>query len=250
MTRPRPLQTAIGLTAGLALAGSGYALAAPRTAEIRACASKSGALTLEARRCPRGDRALTWNVRGPAGLNGTSVRLNPSVRVTEVAPSSPARASIIRSVHGVDTLKLALPQGVTGAAGAAGPAGPAGPAGVAGANTGPNAWGEVWVGSQQAELAYGSGGVSVNGGIGGATVKVTTCSEPTPNEPIITVTANDDKRDTLQGANNTTSGQPTAYVSSFANDNLPGDHVLIFTVTTSATNNQVVNSDFAFTVSC
>ena len=252
MIRPRPLQAAIGVAAGIALAGGGYALAASTGSQIHACANtKTHVLSLQAR-CPRGSRAVVWSVRGPAGpngkngakgsngANGTSMTLNSGVNVTEVTPTTPASASITQGAGGQDTLNLSIPQGATGSTGAAG------------ASTGPNAYGEIWVGSSTAELAPGSGaGVqTVTGGTGSAFVKVTDCVAATPAEPIITVTPNKDDSDALAGANDNTSGEPTAYVNSFGNDNLPGDHVLTFTVLLTSTTGTAITSDFAFTVSC
>ena len=233
----------------MALAGGGYAFAASTSGEIRACAgAKTHVLTLQTR-CSRGSRAVVWSVRGPAGragangkngingANGTSASLNSNVNVTEVSPTTPAAASISQGAGGRDTLNLSLPQGATGAAGA---------------NTGPNAYGEIWVGSSMAELAPGSGaGVqTVSGGTGSAFVKVTNCTAATPTEPIITVTPNKDSADPLNGSNDNVSGEPTAYVNSFGNDNLPGDHVLTFTVLLTSTTGSAIASDFSFTATC
>jgi hypothetical protein len=246
MIRPRPLHTAVGVVVGIALAGGGYALAASTGKQIHACAStKTRVLTLQAK-CPRGSRAVVWSVRGPAGrpgangkngANGTSVSLNPSVKVTQVGPTTAASASISQGSGGQDTLDLSIPQGATGAAGA---------------STGPNAHGEIWVGSSTAQLAPGSGdGVAnVVGGTGSASVKITNCAAPTPTEPIITVTPNKDTADTLVGANLDPSGLPTAYVSSFDDGNAPGDHIVEFSVDLTSTTNQAITSDFSFTVSC
>src|SRR5579875_1138675 len=261
MIRPRPLHAVLGVGAGIALAGGSYAVAASAGNQIHACVNtRTHVLSLEAK-CPRGSRAVVWSVRGPAGrpgkngkngkngrngtngtngISGTSVTLNPSVNVTEVSPSAPASASITQGGGGQDTLNLSIPQGAPGSTG------------PAGANTGPNAYGEVWVGSSTAELAPGSGvGVqTVTGGTGSAFVKVTNCTAATPTEPIITVTPNSDDADQLTGSNDNSTGEPTAYVNSFGNDNLPGDHVLTFTVLLTSTTGAAITSDFAFTVSC
>jgi hypothetical protein len=249
MNKPRPLQIALGVGAGVALAGGGYAVAASTNHQIHACVNtKTHVLMLEAK-CPRGTRGVVWSVRGPAGpagvtgkngvngTNGTSVSLNPTVNVTEVSPSAPAAASISQGSGGQDTLNLSIPQGATGAAGA---------------STGPNAYGEVWVGSSSAQLAPGSGaGVqTVTGGTGSAFVKVTNCAAATPTEPIITVTPNKDSADSLSGSNNNTTGEPTVYVNSFGNDNFPGDHVLTFTVLLTSTTGASITTDFSFAVSC
>src|SRR5690349_5870032 len=68
-------------------AGSAIAGAATNNATIKACADKKGALRI-ANSCKKGETALTWNQKGPAGAPGT--------------------------------------QGAAGAQGPAGPAGPAG----------------------------------------------------------------------------------------------------------------------------
>jgi hypothetical protein len=165
------------------------------------------------------------------------------VNVTEVSPSTPASASITQGTGGRDTLNLSIPQGATGSTGSTG---------AAGASTGPNAYGEIWVGSSTAQLAPGSGaGVqTVSGGTGSAFVKVVNCVAATPTEPIITVTPNKDSADMLSGSNHEASGKPTAYVDSFDDGNAPGDHVLTFDVTLTSTTDQVITSDFSFTVTC
>lgn len=246
MIRSRPLQLALGVGIGIVLAGGGYAVAAATTNQIHACAdTKTHVLSLLAK-CPRGSRAVVWGVRGPAGragadgkngTNGTSVSLNPNVNVTEVSPSTPASASISQGAGGQDTLHLSIPQGATGAAGA---------------STGPNAYGEVWVGSSTAELAPGSGvGVAnVSGSTGGASVEVTDCSAATPTEPTILVTPNKDSADTLAGSNDTPTGAPTAYVASYGDGNAPGDHIVEFSVDLTSTSGAAITSDFAFTVRC
>ncbi len=249
MSRPRPLQIFLGIGAGVALAGGGYAFAASASNQIHACVNARTHVLTEQAKCPRGSRAVVWGVRGPAGragtngrngTNGASVTLDPNVNVTEVGPTTPASASISQGSGGQDSLNLSLPQGATGSTGAPG------------ASTGPNAYGEIWVGSSTAQLAPGSGtGVqTVIGGIGSASVKVTNCTSATPTEPIITVTPNKDTADPLSGANTASSGEPTAYVSSYDDGNAPGDHITEFSVALTSTTNQVITSDFSFTVSC
>jgi hypothetical protein len=58
---------------GYAIAQSGSA--APKT--IKACAKKSGALRL-AKKCRKGERRVTWAVKGPAGLTGPAGAAGPA----------------------------------------------------------------------------------------------------------------------------------------------------------------------------
>lgn len=110
------------------------------------------------------------------------------------------------------------------------------------------------MGSSSAELATGSGqNVSgVSGGNGAATVRVEGCVAATPTEPIITVTPDADGADPLPNANNT-ANVAGAYVTSYSDDNAPGQHVASFTVETFnpiPTTSTSVNSDFSFAVYC
>ena len=102
---PLPLR-GLALAAALA-APAGATVAeralAPAPATIRACASKSDGRLRVARRCARGERAVSWNVRGPAGAPGPG------------GPAGPAGAT-----------------GAAGPAGARGPEGPRGPKGETG----------------------------------------------------------------------------------------------------------------------
>ena len=152
MIRARPLQIALGVGTGIALAGGGYALAASTSNQIHACANtKTHVLVLEAK-CPRGSRAVVWSVRGPAGSagragtdgkngsNGTSATLNSGVNVTEVNPSTPASASITQGSGGRDTLNLSIPQGATGSTGVPGRAPDRMPMARSGLGLRPRSW--------------------------------------------------------------------------------------------------------------
>ncbi len=247
MKIPRSARTIAAISVAFALAFGGYALATTRSQTVHACANTKTHILSLLRRCPHGSIAVTWNVRGPAGRagrrgkTGTSVSLNPAVNVTEVSPTTPASASITAGSGGKDTLNLNLPQGQTGATG------------TAGATSGPNAYGEIWVGSSTAQLAYGTGvdTSALSGGTGSVLVKVDNCTQATPIQPVITVTPNRDANDHLAGANNIAGGEPTAYVDGFSDGNAPGAHVVVFTVTlTSTTTAQPIASDFFFSVSC
>jgi Collagen triple helix repeat (20 copies) len=60
-----------------AVAGGGWALAAPGGGVIRACANKkTGALRL-ARTCKQNEKAVSWNAQGPAGPHGASGAQGP-----------------------------------------------------------------------------------------------------------------------------------------------------------------------------
>ena len=67
---------------------------------------------------------------------------------------------------------------------------------------------------------------------------------------IIMVTPNRDSADGLIGANDNTSGEPTAYVDGYSDGGDPGDHVVVFTVTLTSTDGTAIDTDFSFTVSC
>jgi hypothetical protein len=75
------LRLTVVAAAVLLLCGaSGYAIAqsgsaAPKT--IKACAKKSGALRL-AKKCRKGERRVTWAVKGPAGLTGPAGAAGPA----------------------------------------------------------------------------------------------------------------------------------------------------------------------------
>ncbi len=67
----RIVQLSVALLAGALLGGGGYALAASSaTKTIHGCVVKSSHELLVQKRCKRGETALTWNQRGPAGLTG------------------------------------------------------------------------------------------------------------------------------------------------------------------------------------
>ena len=89
---------ALGIAAVVLAAGGGAYAATRAPATIRACVRHDGGGLYVARHCARGDRALSWGIRGQQGLRG--------------------------------------PAGLTGAKGAPGPAGPAGAKGDPGPVTG------------------------------------------------------------------------------------------------------------------
>jgi hypothetical protein len=72
--------TVVAAAVLLLCGASGYAIAqsgsaAPKT--IKACAKKSGALRL-AKKCRKGERRVTWAVKGPAGLTGPAGAAGPA----------------------------------------------------------------------------------------------------------------------------------------------------------------------------
>jgi hypothetical protein len=238
----------VGLAVGAVLIGAGYALATTRSTIIRACVnSKTRVLTVPARgRCARGTRSLSWNRRGPRGSRGArgatgSAGTDATVSIGTVTTESPGSAATVSDTgtanHAV--LNFGIPQGV------------AGQNGTNATNTGPTAFGEVWMGDGVAQVAPENHSNNVSAtwaGSGVASVTVTGCSAQGLQEPIVTVTAGRDPADHLTNANNTptTAG---AYVAGWGVE--PSTTVLFFTVdTTQPSNDAVINSDFSFTVYC
>jgi hypothetical protein len=247
----------VGLVVAALLVGAGYALATTRNRVIHACVNpKTRAVSVPASgKCSRRLRALSWNQQGPRGARGaTGVRGTAGARGATGAAGTPATVSIgsvatespgspatvTKSGTGSDAiLNFGIPQGAPG---------------VNASGTGATAYGEVWMGSASAEIASGSSDnvVNVTGGDGSATVWVDNCVSATPTEPIITVTPDADSADPLANPNNT-ANVAGAYVTSYSDDNSPGDHIAEFTVETFnpiPTSNTSVDSDFSFTVYC
>jgi hypothetical protein len=244
----------VGLIVSALLIGAGYALATTRSVVIHACInSKTRALTVPANgKCARGSRALDWNQKGPRGATGakgttgtkgatgsTGGSATVSVGSVTTEPAG-SQATVTNSGSGSNAiLNFGIPQGA---------------AGVNAPGTAATAYGEVWMGSASAELATDSGQnvVGVSGGNGSATVRVSNCAAATPAEPIIAVAADSDSADPLSNANNT-ANVAGAYVSTYGDGNLPGQHLVSFTVETFnpiPATNTAVNSDFSFTVYC
>lgn len=74
----RPAAIAVSCLGVAAVAGGGWALAAPGGGVIHACANKkTGALRL-ARTCKNSETVVAWNVRGPAGVPGGSGPQGPT----------------------------------------------------------------------------------------------------------------------------------------------------------------------------
>jgi hypothetical protein len=70
---PRIAQLAIAVLAGALLGGGGYAIAASHaTKTLHGCEVKKTHELLIQKRCRRGQSALTWNQRGPAGATGAA----------------------------------------------------------------------------------------------------------------------------------------------------------------------------------
>jgi hypothetical protein len=200
-------------------------------------------------RCGKGSTALAWNQQGPKGATGAK-----GGRGASGTPGTPATVSI----GAVSTGAAGSQANVTNVGSASDakldftiPQGEAGTNGTDGTNTGPTAYGQIWMGSSSAKAATGVGAniVAVSGGGGGGSVEVGNCTAPTPVEPIIAVTTDKDSADNLSGANNTPS-TAVAYVTGYGSDGT-GNHTAEFSVTTSnPSTGLVVNSDFSFTVIC
>ena len=74
----RPAAIVAVCVGGAAVAGGGWALAAPGGGVIHGCANKkTGALRL-ARICKKGENVVAWNVQGPAGAPGASGPQGPA----------------------------------------------------------------------------------------------------------------------------------------------------------------------------
>ena len=117
------LLAAVGLVTA-AVMGAGVSLAATGTAKpttIQACENtkthvlyqRSGA------KCPKGDKALSWNVTGPKGATGLAGKTGAAGKT---GPQGPAGATGPTGATGS--------AGSTGATGATGKTGPQGPAGI------------------------------------------------------------------------------------------------------------------------
>jgi hypothetical protein len=69
--RIRRLGSQLVLVVVAALVGAGaWAVAAPKTSTIKACAAKHGGALRLAKKCHKGERSVSWNVRGPKGVPG------------------------------------------------------------------------------------------------------------------------------------------------------------------------------------
>lgn len=249
---------AAGIVAGAMLAGGGYALATTQNAVIHACVNKATRALLVESRCAKGSVALTWNRSGlrgaPGGRGATGTRgatgatgaagAPADVSVGSVATGAPGSQASVTNSGTASNAKLSfvIPQGV---------AGQNGTDGTDGTNTGPTAYGQVWVGSSSVELAPGDNSNLLDAawaGIGTADVDVEDCSAAGLAEPVITVTADHDPSDTLTGANNTPN-TAVAWVAHWST--VPDFPILAVEVqTTNPTGGAAVNSDFSITVTC
>ena len=239
----KPAQIVAGVVMGAVLAGGGYALAASRTTVIHACVNKkTHALTVTAK-CAKGTTVLTWNQKGPAGAKGakgaTGAAGSPAtVSVGSVATGAAGSQASVTNVGTASNahLNFTIPQGEPGSNGT---------------NTGPVAYGQIWMGSSAAALAPNTSRNIVgegSAGVGGAVVDVQGCSSGGLADPVINVTADKDSHDTLTGANNT-GNVADAYVSGWSTE--PSTTILVVDVdTTNPINGQAVDSDFSITVTC
>lgn len=242
----------VGIVAGALLAGGGYAFATTQGHAIHACVNgKTRALTVPANgKCRKGSVALAWNQQGPkgvagargatgaAGAAGTPATVAVGSVTTEPAGS---QASVTNSGSASNaTLNFAIPKGADGQNG------------TNGTDTGPTAYGQIWMGSSSAELAPGGNSQNItgvgSGGEGGAVVDVQDCSGDGLAEPVINVTADKDSSDALAGANNTTN-TAVAWVSHWST--IPDTETLAVDVgTTNPNTGLAVDSDFSIAVNC
>lgn len=244
--RPKPAQIVIGILAGALLAGGGYALASSRITVIRGCVNKKTHVLTVGVRCRKGTTALSWNRQGPRGANGSrgargatgATGTGATVTVGSVSTGAAgSQASVTNAGTSSNAvLNFTIPQGQTGSSGT---------------NTGPTAYGQVWMGSSAAQIAPNSShnltGVGSTG-VGGAVVDVQGCSSNGLAEPTITVTADKDSHDTLAGANNT-ANVADAYVSGWSTE--PDTSILVVDVeTTNPVGGAAVDSDFSIAVIC
>jgi hypothetical protein len=239
----RPTQVLVGVIVGALLVGGGYAIAASRSTVIHGCVNKKTHALTVTTRCGKGTTVLTWNQRGPAGAKGASGATGAAatVSVGSVSTGTPGSPAAVTNVGAAGDAKLNFTI----------PAGQNGTDGTDGTNTGPDAYGQVWMGSSAAELAPGNNQnvTSVgSGGIGTADVDVEGCSTAGLAEPVINVTADHDDADTLTGANDT-ANTAVAWVAHWSTE--PDFPILEIEVqTTNPTGGAAVNSDFAIAVNC
>jgi hypothetical protein len=239
----KPAQIVAGVVVGAVLAGGGYAVAASRSTVIHGCVNKkTHALTVTAK-CAKGTTVLTWSEKGPTGAKGAkgSSGAAGSAATVSVGSVTTGAAGSQASVTNVGTdinahLDFTVPQGEPGSNGV---------------NTGPVAYGQIWMGSSAAALAPNTSRNVVgegSAGVGGAVVDIQGCSSGGLADPVINVTADKDSHDTLTGANNT-ANVADAYVSSWSTE--PNTSILSVVVnTTNPVNGQAVDSDFSITVTC
>jgi hypothetical protein len=252
---------AVGAIAGAMLAGGGYALATTQNGVIHACVNdKTHALLVE-NKCAKGYAPLTWNQKGLKGAPGAhgasgtrgasgaagaagSTGAAATVSVGSVTTGAPGSQAAVTNAGTASNAKLnfVIPQG---------PAGQTGTPGTDGTNTGPTAYGQVWLGSSSAQLAPGNNSNLSNvgwAGTGAVGLDVEGCSSAGLAEPVINVTADDDPSDTLTGKNNSPH-PPVAWVAHWST--VPDFPILAVEVeVTDPTDAALVTSDFSITVTC
>jgi hypothetical protein len=227
-----------GVVVGVALAGGGLAIAATSNTVIHGCINKKTRVLTVVAKCGKGTTAITWNKQGRTGAAGKAgaAGAGATVSVGSVSTGSPGSQATVTNVGTGSNAKLnfTIPQGT---------------AGTNATNTGPTAYGEIWLGTSSAEVAPSTSrniGGAGSDGVGGGDVDVNGCSSAGLAEPVINVTANHDPNDTLGG---NTSDVADAYVSSWSTE--PGTSVLVVDVdTTQAGTGTAVLSDFSITVTC
>ncbi|MGO9961055.1 MAG: hypothetical protein ACLP50_34620 [Solirubrobacteraceae bacterium] len=94
----RILTLAAGVLSGALLAGGSYALGAGDSSNtIRACVVKSSHEVLIQKRCSRAESSLSWNSKGPQGVQGNTGPQGP--------PAATAWASILSGNGGTSVLE-------------------------------------------------------------------------------------------------------------------------------------------------
>jgi hypothetical protein len=249
---------AVGVVAGAVLAGGGYALATTQNGVIHACVNNKTHALLVENKCAKGYAPLTWNqkgLKGAAGSRGASgargaagatgaAGASAGVSVGSVTTGAPGSQAAVTNSGTASNAKLnfVIPQGA---------AGQNGTPGTDGTNTGPDAYGQVWLGSSSAMLAPGNNANLSNvgwAGPGAAGLDVEGCSSAGLAEPVINVTADDDPSDALTGKNDSPH-PPVAWVAHWST--VPDFPILAVEVEiTDPTDGALVTSDFSITVTC
>jgi hypothetical protein len=241
--RVKPTQIAAGIAAGAMIGGGGYAVGATSTSVVHGCVNKkTHALTVSAK-CRKGTTEISWNKQGRVGASGKTGKTGApgvagaaaTVSVGTVSTGAPGSQATVTNIGTTNDAKLnfSIPQGT---------------AGTNGTDTGPTAYGEIWLGTSSAELAPATGH-NITGagsdGVGGGDVDVSGCSGAGLAEPVVSVTANHDPNDTLGG---NTSSVSNAYVSGWSTE--AGGVLAVNVDTTAAAGGAADLSDFSIVVSC
>jgi hypothetical protein len=253
---------AVAIVAGATLAGGGYALATTQNTMIHACVNNRTHALLVEKACGKGYSSITWNQKGDRGASGGrgasgargaigaagaagAAGAPASLTVGSVTTGAPGSQAAVTNTGTASNAKLnfVIPQGA---------AGQNGTDGTDGTNTGPTAYGQVWMGSSTAQLAPGNNSNLTDvtwAATGTVAVDVEGCSSAGLAEPVVSVTADHDPSDNLPGNNSPTTDPPAAWVAHWSK--VPDFPVLAVEVqTTNPTTGAAVSSDFSITVAC